>query len=207
MARGVGNLSFPEATSATKVVFPIGFAPGAPGVGLSPQASRWVLTRLHARYGKDALGEDLVFRPATPIVGGREMRNEDGGALEQGSTPSQTNNFQARYVIRHPWTGAVACASPTRGVWGGKPGGGETPALAAQGIAFAQRGPAASIPASPAVATTGDAGTPGTSPTAPPKGRGCGGCSLATGGEGMVGIGVTGIVLALVATRRRRRPS
>jgi hypothetical protein len=30
----------------------------------------FVLTRLHARYHKDALGEDLVFRAAPPIMGG-----------------------------------------------------------------------------------------------------------------------------------------
>ncbi|MGD0524718.1 MAG: DUF2330 domain-containing protein [Polyangiaceae bacterium] len=208
MARGVGNLSFPDAPSATKVVFPLGFAPGAPGVGLSPQAARWVLTRLHARYGKDALGEDLVFRPATPIVGGREMRGPDGGALEPGSMPADTNNFQARYVIRHPWTGAIACASPTRGIWGGKPGGGETPALAAQGVAFAQRGPAASVPASSSAAATssGDAAAEG-APAAAPKSRGCGGCTLAGGSEGLAGIGATGIALAVAAFRRRRRPS
>jgi hypothetical protein len=27
-------------------------------------SARWTLTRLHARYSKDALGEDLVFRRA-----------------------------------------------------------------------------------------------------------------------------------------------
>jgi hypothetical protein len=33
----------------------------------------WVLTRLHARYTKDALGDDLVFKQASPIAGGREV--------------------------------------------------------------------------------------------------------------------------------------
>src|SRR5262249_22874339 len=81
-------------------------------------AGEFVITRLHARYGKDTLGEDLIFRAAPPIVGGREQMS-DGGKLEQGAVPSGTNNFHARYIIRHPWTGAADCAHPTRGIWGG----------------------------------------------------------------------------------------
>ncbi|MDH5493416.1 MAG: DUF2330 domain-containing protein, partial [Myxococcales bacterium] len=38
----------------------------------------FVLTRLHYRYGPDGLGEDLFFRPAEPIVGGRGMPDAEG---------------------------------------------------------------------------------------------------------------------------------
>jgi hypothetical protein len=86
-------------------------------------AGGFVLTRLHARYSKDALGDDLFFRAAPPIVGGREFLQNDG-KLEQGARPDSTNNFQARYIIRHPWTGPITCAHPQRNVWGGPPGGG-----------------------------------------------------------------------------------
>jgi MYXO-CTERM domain-containing protein len=86
-----------------------------------PSSGNFVITRLHARYSKDALGDDLVFRAAPPIVGGREFV-QDGGKLEQGARPDSSNNFQARYVIRHPWTGPIACKNPSRGVWGGPPG-------------------------------------------------------------------------------------
>jgi hypothetical protein len=81
----------------------------------------FVVTRLHARYSKDALGDDLVFRAAPPIVGGREFMQTDG-KLEQGARPDATNNFQARYAIRHAWTGPITCKEPRRGVWGGPPG-------------------------------------------------------------------------------------
>lgn len=81
----------------------------------------FVLTRLHARYSKDALGDDLFFRAAPPIVGGREHLT-DGKHLEQGAVPAGTNNFQARYIIRHPWTGPIKCKNPQRGIWGGPPG-------------------------------------------------------------------------------------
>jgi hypothetical protein len=78
-----------------------------------------VLTRLHARYGKD-IKDDLHFEKADPIVGGREHVVTEG-KLEEGAQPSPMNNFQARYAIRHPWTGEIKCEHPRRGVWGGPP--------------------------------------------------------------------------------------
>lgn len=124
-------------------------------------AGGFTITRLHARYTKDTLGEDLVFRAAPPIEGGREFmtraagaKPDDLGTLEHGSKPSQhgQNTFQGRYAIRHPWAGAVACDNPQRGRWGGPPNGGpsgrrgEPPArgsaIPALGLAFAERAPA-----------------------------------------------------------------
>jgi hypothetical protein len=96
----------------------------------------FVLTRLHARYGKD-LTEDLVFKQAAPIVGGREFRS--GGKLEERASPSSVNNFQARYAIRHWWTGPMQCANPIRGRWGGPPNGRQQLAMAGTGTAFAPR--------------------------------------------------------------------
>ena len=137
--------------------------PGGPGARASSNASaqpmmmpprrqpwmnpyNFVITRLHARYRKDALGDDLVFRAAAPIQGGREMWT--GTALEKGSSPSSyaQNNFQARYAIRHAWAGAMTCEHPVRGRWGGPPnaGGGTSfapsPVQPATKIAFAPRG-------------------------------------------------------------------
>jgi hypothetical protein len=97
------------------------------GVDVLPKAKeqnggQFVLTRLHVRYTKESLGDDLVFRAAPAIVGGREITSTDG-KLEHGAQPSSFNNFQARYAIRHAWAGPIACKEPHRGVWGGKPGG------------------------------------------------------------------------------------
>jgi len=108
-----------------------------------PQNS-FVLTRLHARYGKDAVGEDLVFRTAPHIVGGREFMKAEG-KLETGATvlgEGGISNFQGRYAIRHPWTGPIKCSNPRRGVWGGPPAGveGNTGTQVAQDLAFAPRG-------------------------------------------------------------------
>jgi len=82
--------------------------------------SEFVLTRLHARYDASTLGEDLVFEEAPGIAGGREHLQQDG-QLERGAVPDPRNQFQARYIIRHPWTGKIDCEDPKRGVWGGPP--------------------------------------------------------------------------------------
>jgi hypothetical protein len=142
----------------------------------------FVLTRLHARYTKDALGDDLVFRAAPPIVGGREMR-AFGTTLEQTPSPSSFNNFQARYAIRHPWTGEIKCEHPVRDVWGGPPGGHSyEPPSAATKLAFSDRSANklnsfVSYKTQPTATTTAPPPTPSTSstpsPTPPAAKSGC----------------------------------
>ena len=99
----------------------------------------YVLTRLHARYSKDGVSEDLVFKAAPAIAGGREWRGAEG-KLEEGKVASPINNFQARYAIRHPWTGAIQCDAPVRGMWGGPPSGGPNTPTPALDLAFVPRG-------------------------------------------------------------------
>lgn len=131
------------------VVFGAGSAPPPPPPPPRPISRRggfmgggsdWVLTRLHVRYTKDALGDDLFLRAAPPIVGGREFVTGANGKLEEGAQPSGTNNYQARYTIRHAWTGKIACAHPQRGIWGGPPGGGMPQANAAAGLGLTKAG-------------------------------------------------------------------
>ena len=107
---------------------------------LGASSGDFVLTRLHARYGKDGAPNDLVFKAAPAIVGGREQR-DDRGRLEERARPDSYNNFQGRYIIRHAWTGPVACKNPRRGIWGGPPDGNQiAETKAATNIAFAPRG-------------------------------------------------------------------
>ena len=103
-------------------------------------ANEFVLTRMHARYGPKDAKDDLVFAAASGIAGGREWL-VDGKQLEQGAQPSNYNNFQARYAIRHRWKGPMKCDKPVRGVWGG-PWSGEQVAsgpAVARDLAFASR--------------------------------------------------------------------
>ena len=98
----------------------------------------YVLTRLHARYGKADMKDDLRFREAKPITGGREQWSKKG--IESGAVASAQNFFQARYAIRYAWTGPVRCQNPQRGVWGGPPDGAVPNTIAASKTAFAPRG-------------------------------------------------------------------
>jgi hypothetical protein len=107
---------------------------GAGRGGYYGNFASWVLTRLHTRYAKETLSEDLLFREAPAVVGGREG-SEAAGEVKQDSV----NNFQARYIIRHYFSGAVQCKDPLWGVWGGPPGG-EEALHAARDLAAAPRG-------------------------------------------------------------------
>jgi len=82
-----------------------------------------VLTRLARAVRQGDMKDDLRFREAKPITGGREQWSKQG--LEYGASPAAQNNFQARYAIRHWWTGPMTCKNPQRGVWGGPPDGGQ----------------------------------------------------------------------------------
>jgi len=99
----------------------------------------FVLTRLHYRYTRDTLGQDLVFRAAVPILGGRGIPDQSG-RLEQGvQQQAGINNFQGRYVILHWWPREIACDRPQRGRWGGPPNGREPRPVPALDLAFVQR--------------------------------------------------------------------
>jgi len=186
----------------------------------------FVLTRLHARYGKD-ISADLEFKAADPIVGGREFVIDDKTQkLEEGAQKSTVNNFQGRYAIRHEWTGPVTCQNPIRGRWGGPPADviaqgvkptGVKPAL---GLAFAPRGevklpeavrqripelglePVLGDATKPAVPTTTTPPVttppPGTTES-PKKKSGCGCESADASASGGL------VFLALLGLRRRRR--
>jgi hypothetical protein len=177
----------------------------------------YVLTRLHVRYGKDVLGDDLVFKTAPAIAGGREQASE-GGTLERGATPSIMNNFQARYAIRHPWKGAIACKEPKRNRWGGPPASeaGSTAqpgTIAADKSAFVPRGKvvlASMIVGGEEVANHeglgGGGATPvdaGATPAAPAKG-GCAGCAISSN-DPVNGAWASLVAIAALALRSRSR--
>lgn len=102
----------------------------------------WVLTRLHTRYSAETLSEDLIFREAKPVTGGRANWNGTSGDAGAQITEGGINNFQGRYIIRHYWEKAVACKDPVYDRWGGPPGNpfGKAEPTAAKGLASAPRG-------------------------------------------------------------------
>ncbi len=142
---------------------------------------------------------DLVFKQAPAIVGGREQQGPSG-RLEEGAQPDETNNFQGRYAIRHRWTGAIACEAPVRNRWGGPPGDQEiAQPQAATKLAFAPRGQMA-LPDVVAQPVPELGITPGVALPPGPRAGGCG-CATEAGGGGAA-LGALAVALGL---RRRRR--
>jgi hypothetical protein len=177
-----------------------------PSRGYGPS---WVLTRLHARYGKD-LKDDLEFRAAAPIVGGREhVVDPQTQKLEAGAQPDSINNFQGRYIIRHKWTGTVSCQNPRFGVWGGPPSGGTQAPIAATGLAFVPRGQlqlaaavTGDVPELGVIAKTPAPAESAHAPEAPTytvtKSSGC-----QTGDPAGLACGLSAVGLAISRSRRR----
>ena len=200
--------------------------PPSPPAMRRPTFNPWargqmVLTRLHVRYTKESLGEDLTFKAAPAIVGGREVMGA-GGKLEHGAVSSSMNNFQARYAVRHAWTGPIDCKEPHRGVWGGKPGGNgfdrPPPKAAARlGLAPHTNADLASFVRQdiPEIGFTrgsapgvGAGAAPGDGPVTGAK-KGCLGCAVtetegATSAAWLAGLGA--IVVAARRRARRRAP-
>jgi hypothetical protein len=182
----------------------------------------FVLTRLHARYAKGGVSEDLVFKAAPPISGGREVyasglvsKIVGRPRLEEGAEPSSVNNFQARYAIRHEWKGRIDCADPQRGVWGGPPGGPSAGPVPATDLAFVPRGKlqlARMVRRDvPEIGLTSSTPPARTAPATPAKakregeekssGKGC----AAGGGAGAPTLALVAAAVLLARRQRRRR--
>jgi MYXO-CTERM domain-containing protein len=184
---------------------------GGDVVGGQLAQGTFVLTRLHARYGAADMKDDLRFRAAKPITGGRE--EWQAGQLEHGAKDSAQNYFQGRYAIRHAWTGPVKCAHPQRGVWGGPPDGGAGQLIVASKLAYAPRGklalgevvkrdlPEIGVRRTASPAPTGGAKSVPSVPTSPasPPGK----KAMDAGLGALAGLALLG--LGRAASRRRRR--
>jgi TonB family protein len=96
LAKYLGVLSLPKIKTDT---------------GIAEFARGSTITRLHLRYTKDTPPDDLVFKVATPLVGGTPEAKEAG--------PGKVNRFQGRYVM---WIDG--CAPMGGGLGLGGPGGG-----------------------------------------------------------------------------------
>ena len=102
-----------------------------------------MLTRLHARYGKETLSEDLIFREAKPAMGGRANwngTNGDEGAHRGRRAASTTSRGATSSATTGPGRSRARARNTTS--WGGPPGNPDarpTP-TAAKGLATAPRG-------------------------------------------------------------------
>ncbi|MEZ4450890.1 MAG: DUF2330 domain-containing protein [Nannocystaceae bacterium] len=231
VAKATKRWRFPKPKGGATVEAKLPFELSGTIAGLNGRPSPFVLTRLHARYDASSLGEDLVFKTADPIVGGREVRSDVQGVeqpeLERGAQPSAVNNFQGRYAIRHPWTGKIECKDPMRGIWGGPPPGveGSREPVVARHLNAAPRGGSLATfitdEAATSLAREGDAkasspaGAEGSAPNAdddspraaegPRTANAAAGCGCVTTDEDRRGPASLAALVALVALGRRRR--
>jgi len=71
-------------------------------------AAAATMTRLHLRYGKESLTDDLVLKAAEPLGGGTPESPKTG--------PAKANRFQGRYIVKKPfdpsrcWRGGMNAA-------------------------------------------------------------------------------------------------
>lgn len=137
---------------------------------MPPMASSgWVLTRLHYRYTSSELPDDLVFRPAPAVMGGRGVPSGPNRELERSTTQdAYTNNFQGRYLILNEWKGPLSCPSPQRGIWGGPPAGEDRPMVSATGLSLMRSG--MPLPSVSTSSTSGSAATDSASVAETPTG-------------------------------------
>ena len=70
-----------------------------PGVKDDKAIAEWArqatMTRLHLRYSKDSLTDDLVLKAAEPLGGGTPESPKTG--------PAKANRFQGRYIVKKPF--------------------------------------------------------------------------------------------------------
>lgn len=83
------------------------------------ELNRWTITRLHARYTAAQLENDIYFKLSAPIQGGRGTPVGSDPTLPTTPSKDIVNNFQARYIILHPYTKWHMCMNPKPGNWTG----------------------------------------------------------------------------------------
>ena len=159
--------------------------------------------RLRADAAARALRQGHQQRPRVPRRRADRRRPRASPTRRASSTRARSsagsNNFQGRYAIRHPWTGAIACANPVRGRWGGPNGQTQQIATPATNLAFAPRGAQLSTFIAgdvPAITPLASGGAQLPNPVRQPQGCGC---RAEGGAQGLVGFALLGLVL-------RRRP-
>jgi hypothetical protein len=164
-----------------------------------------VLTRLHYRYDRDGLGQDLFFREAFPVIGGTGIPDPQGH-LAQEPIRGGMNMFQGRYVILHPWEGAMSCGSPARGFWGGPPNGGMPEVQAGQNAALLGVQTGAPPDLAPLLASNVEGlGVRGTAPRPDLSGRSGGGCASCNTSDREAPLAMLVLVVFVVAAMRRRQ--
>jgi hypothetical protein len=183
---------------------------------LIERQGNFVLTRLHLRYDKSSLTEDLELRSASNASGGISAPKGPNGDLPTTvNTAAEKNQFQTRYVSLHPNKVVVKCENPKPFRWAKPPRtyrGANKIWVANQ---LASRNRSLFKPQEVVLASYDALGLPGVkagaegAATAPSAGAGAaaksGGFCAVSPGVAQNPVGLLGVGLSLLLLRLRRR--
>jgi hypothetical protein len=83
---------------------------------------KYIVTRLHHRYGKDNLPKDPEIGPAAGgVEGGAQIPKGKQAEISSEVKPAKHTRLQTRYLFFHPWKGMMKCERPDRWRWGKSP--------------------------------------------------------------------------------------
>ncbi len=85
------------------------------------ERNQFVLTRLHYRYGADAMPDDVELGPAPPLEGGVALPQGEFGESDLAVKEAEKNQFQSRYNGVFPNKVVVKCDNPRHHRWGKAP--------------------------------------------------------------------------------------
>lgn len=85
------------------------------------ERQKYLVSRLHHRYDKSNLPNDIQIGTASPVRGGIGVPKGERRDASTEVTAASENRFQVRYNTFHPWAGMQKCDKPERFRWGKAP--------------------------------------------------------------------------------------
>lgn len=85
------------------------------------ERNKYMLSRLHFRYNKNSLTEDLKLAPAPHVKGGTDLPKGPKGVSDSEVTPADKSRLQTRFNYLEPNIKAINCENPVRWRWGKRP--------------------------------------------------------------------------------------
>ncbi len=85
------------------------------------ERNKYVLTRLHFRFGKATLPRDPKLAPANALEGGIALPKGQKREANMAVVAAKESKLQTRYNNFHNWKPVIHCPSPDRWRWGKSP--------------------------------------------------------------------------------------
>jgi hypothetical protein len=85
------------------------------------ERQKYIVSRMHHRYDKSNLPNDIQIGSASPVRGGIGVPKGERRDVSAEVSAASENRFQVRYNTFHPWAGMQKCDKPARYRWGKAP--------------------------------------------------------------------------------------